>query len=37
MMKEYMIHTEDGKNTTTDIRFDYSNVTVPAESTPLRR
>jgi hypothetical protein len=37
IVREHMTLTEDGKKTTRDVRFDYSNVIAPAESTPLQR
>jgi hypothetical protein len=35
IVKEHMVHVEDDKQTTTDIRFDYANVIAPKEFTPL--
>ncbi len=37
IVKERAVQTEDGKETTTDIRFDYANVQAPSESSPLKR
>jgi hypothetical protein len=37
IVKQHMVHAEDGKKATTDIRYDYTNVAVPAEFKPLRR
>jgi hypothetical protein len=37
VLQERLIHSEDGRKTTTNIKFDYTNVSPPAGATPLAR
>jgi hypothetical protein len=37
IVKEHLIHTDEGKKTTADIRYDYSHVSAPADAVPLAR
>jgi hypothetical protein len=36
IVKERSVHTEDGKKTVAEIRFDYTNVTPPSDATPFK-